>query len=91
MGPFDQWDYGFPIDIGFTWKGRKGVHILTSGLDDYPRSEPVHDGDLHVDLLCWMIQFTRTLKAVAQDLSLSDDIAFFSKKDEKMTRTLESI
>jgi mannosyl-oligosaccharide glucosidase len=31
MAQVDQWDYGFDVELGFKWRGRKDRHILTSG------------------------------------------------------------
>lgn len=39
----------------FRWRGRTRDHLLSSGLDDYPRSPlPPSDREAHLDLLCWM-------------------------------------
>jgi mannosyl-oligosaccharide glucosidase len=32
MAQVDQWDYGFDVELGFKWRGRKDRHILTSGI-----------------------------------------------------------
>ncbi|KAF9232974.1 mannosyl oligosaccharide glucosidase-domain-containing protein [Melanogaster broomeanus] len=37
----------------YRWRGRSETHILTSGMDDYPRGAP-HAGELHLDLISWM-------------------------------------
>ncbi|SPQ17677.1 b8ee9d59-6c89-4fbc-a5fb-f0a93755306f [Thermothielavioides terrestris] len=39
---------------GFRWRGRTPTHNLPSGLDDYPRADPPHPGELHVDALAWV-------------------------------------
>jgi len=31
----------------YRWRGRTETHVLTSGLDDYPRAKPPHVGELH--------------------------------------------
>jgi mannosyl-oligosaccharide glucosidase len=41
----------------YRWRGRSEKHVLTSGLDDYPRAPP-HLGELHLDnegycRICW--------------------------------------
>ncbi|KAK8091010.1 glycoside hydrolase [Apiospora phragmitis] len=36
---------------GYRWRGRTPTHTLTSGLDDYPRANPPHPGELHLDAL----------------------------------------
>lgn len=39
---------------GYRWRGRTPRHTLTSGLDDYPRADPPHPAELHVDALAWV-------------------------------------
>ena len=34
----------------YRWRGRSAQHVLTSGMDDYPRGPP-HPGELHLDLI----------------------------------------
>ncbi|KAK9769232.1 putative Glycoside hydrolase [Seiridium cardinale] len=50
---------------GYRWRGRSIQHILTSGLDDYPRPQPPHPGELHLDLISWVGLMAKTLKTVA--------------------------
>ncbi len=50
----------------YRWRGRTETHVLTSGLDDYPRPQPPHPGELHVDLLSWVGVIARTLHGVAE-------------------------
>lgn len=57
---------------GYRWRGRSPTHVLTSGLDDYPRATP-HVGELHVDLACWMAAFGRTMADLAGILGEVDD------------------
>lgn len=63
------------IDVlhGFRWRGRKGIHTLTSGLDDYPRTDAPHPGELHVDLMSWMGLYAKLLSKFASMLKLSAD------------------
>lgn len=60
----------------YRWRGRTPTHILTSGMDDYPRGPP-HAGELHVDLISWVAFFTRTMRDVAAFLGEKDDEATF--------------
>ncbi|KAF3001164.1 Processing alpha glucosidase I [Neopestalotiopsis sp. 37M] len=49
----------------YRWRGRSVQHILTSGLDDYPRPQPPHPGELHVDLMSWVGLMAKTLNTIA--------------------------
>ncbi len=60
---------------GYRWRGRTATHILTSGMDDFPRGPP-HAGELHLDLLSWVAFFTRTMREIA---------AFVGEKDDEIT------
>lgn len=57
----------------YRWRGRTADHVLTSGLDDYPRAEPPHLGELHLDLISWMGFFTETMSDIAEFLGEEDD------------------
>ena len=46
---------------GYQWRGRTETHILTSGLDDYPRSPQLRDDDMHADLHSWCTYISRIL------------------------------
>jgi mannosyl-oligosaccharide glucosidase len=92
MGQLDEWDYkNQRIKLGFKWRGRKGSHILTSGMDDYPRSVEAHPGDLHVDLLCWVYYFSKSLEKVGDILGLDSDVNVFKEQQGQMLETLESL
>ncbi|KAG8861996.1 Processing alpha glucosidase I [Tulasnella sp. 330] len=57
---------------GYRWRGRSEEHVLTSGLDDYPRASS-HIGELHLDLISWVGFFSRTMREIAEFLGESDD------------------
>jgi mannosyl-oligosaccharide glucosidase len=57
----------------YRWRGRTADHVLTSGLDDYPRARPPHLGELHLDLISWMGFFSRTMSEIAEYLGEEDD------------------
>lgn len=57
---------------GYRWRGRSEEHVLTSGLDDYPRATS-HIGELHLDLISWVGFFTRTMREIAEFLGEMDD------------------
>ena len=56
----------------YRWRGRSEKHVLTSGMDDYPRAPP-HIGELHLDLLSWMGFFSRTMKEIAEFIGEEED------------------
>ena len=58
----------------FRWRGRSATHVLTSGLDDYPRARPPHVGELHLDLASWMAFFSRTMSEIAEYLDEEEDL-----------------
>lgn len=58
----------------YRWRGRTVTHCLTSGLDDYPRPQPPHPGELHVDLLSWVGLMAKSLINVGDALGLAEDV-----------------
>lgn len=62
----------------YRWRGRSQEHVLTSGMDDYPRGPP-HSGELHLDLISWMAFFTKTMQDIAEFVGESDDAAAFTE------------
>jgi mannosyl-oligosaccharide glucosidase len=81
----------FSTKEGYRWRGRTPQHILTSGLDDYPRAQPPHPGELHVDLLSWVGMMTRSIKRIAIYLSETDDAAEFAKYEEAILRNMDDL
>lgn len=81
----------FSSKEGYRWRGRTPTHILTSGLDDYPRVQPPHPGELHVDLISWMGMMTRAIKRIAIYLNEEDDAAEFARYDEAITRNIDDL
>lgn len=59
----------------YRWRGRSETHCLTSGLDDYPRPQPPHPGELHVDLLSWVGLMAKSLATVADALGMGEEVA----------------
>lgn len=72
----------------YRWRGRTKDHVLTSGMDDYPRAAP-HDGELHLDLLCWMGFFSRTMRGVAKFLGEAEDEAYFLDVEKGVLNNIE--
>uniref|UniRef100_A0A8H7K8K0 Mannosyl-oligosaccharide glucosidase n=1 Tax=Bionectria ochroleuca TaxID=29856 RepID=A0A8H7K8K0_BIOOC len=59
----------------YRWRGRTETHVLTSGLDDYPRPQPPTPGELHVDLMSWVGLMTKSLLNIASALGNEEDVA----------------
>lgn len=73
----------------YRWRGRSENHVLTSGMDDYPRAKLPHDGELHVDLLSWMATFAQSMRSMAEFLNLPEDAEDYAKQYEGMLHNLE--
>ncbi|VUC23532.1 unnamed protein product [Clonostachys rosea] len=76
-------DYPRPDDTiegeGYRWRGRTPEHTLTSGLDDYPRANPPHPSELHVDALTWVGASARALHQVAELLGQESDASMYQQ------------
>ncbi|KAJ3278669.1 Processing alpha glucosidase I [Borealophlyctis nickersoniae] len=74
---------------GYRWRGRQGIHCLTSGLDDYPRPDPPHESELHMDFLAWVGWMARELAEIAGVLGKEKERATLLKDAERVTKSLE--
>lgn len=63
----------------YRWRGRTPRHILTSGMDDYPRPQPPHPAELHVDLMSWVGMMTKSLINAASTLGMPEDVEEYNK------------
>lgn len=81
----------FSSKEAYRWRGRTPQHILTSGLDDYPRPQPPHPGELHVDLISWMGMMTKSLKNIATLLDHSDDVAKLTAIETAILRNIDDL
>ncbi|GAA5820504.1 hypothetical protein JCM11251_003021 [Rhodosporidiobolus azoricus] len=72
----------------YRWRGRTADHVLTSGLDDYPRAIPPHLGELHVDILSWMGFFARTMRDVAEFLEEEEDAEEYDEQYDAIVANL---
>ncbi|MCJ1462541.1 Processing alpha glucosidase I [Pseudocyphellaria aurata] len=75
----------------YRWRGRTPQHILTSGLDDYPRPQPPHPGELHTDLISWMGMMTRSMRRVAEIISESEDAEEFKRYETAIIRNIDDL
>ncbi|KAK3112649.1 Processing alpha glucosidase I [Teratosphaeriaceae sp. CCFEE 6253] len=92
-GDLAAYDRGatFSAKEAYRWRGRTPQHILTSGLDDYPRAQPPHPGELHVDLLSWMGLMTRSMGKVAEYIGEEDDGGTYAKIYEGIRRNVDDL
>jgi mannosyl-oligosaccharide glucosidase len=75
----------------YRWRGRSERHLLPSGLDDYPRAQPPHPGELHVDLISWMGFMTRSLRRIAEFLDEQDDVDEFNAYETAIMRNIDDL
>ncbi|KAJ6134127.1 FAD dependent oxidoreductase [Penicillium sp. IBT 18751x] len=81
----------FSTKEGYRWRGRSVQHILTSGIDDYPRAQPPHPGELHVDLISWMGMMSRTMRRIAEYLGEEEDMEEFAYYETAITRNIDDL
>ncbi|KAF1990188.1 glycoside hydrolase family 63 protein [Aulographum hederae CBS 113979] len=81
----------FSTKEGYRWRGRTPAHILTSGLDDYPRAQPPHPGELHVDALSWVGTMAIALKDIASFLNEDDEVAEFAGHETAIRRNVDDL
>ncbi|KAI0033259.1 glycoside hydrolase [Vararia minispora EC-137] len=71
----------------YRWRGRSATHVLTSGMDDYPRG-PASAGELHLDLHSWVGFFSRTMREIAEFLGEEDDRVLFAEIEQAVKDNL---
>ncbi|KAK3994465.1 putative mannosyl-oligosaccharide glucosidase protein [Cladorrhinum sp. PSN332] len=76
---------------GYRWRGRTPRHCLTSGLDDYPRANPPHPGELHLDALAWVGASAQALQKVAKYLGEDADAATFQQHVSDVKHNLDTL
>lgn len=76
---------------GYRWRGRTAQHILTSGLDDYPRAQPPHRDELHVDALCWVGTMANALRKISAYLDKKEDEILFSKQAYNVVKSVDNL
>lgn len=81
----------FSTKEAYRWRGRTPQHILTSGLDDYPRPQPPHPGELHVDLISWMGMMTKSLKNIATLLQYEGDVKELTTIETAILRNIDDL
>jgi mannosyl-oligosaccharide glucosidase len=81
----------FSTKEAYRWRGRTPRHILTSGLDDYPRAQPPHPGELHTDLISWMGMMSRSLRRIAESLDETEDAGEFASYENAIIRNIDDL
>ena len=74
----------------YRWRGRSETHVLTSGMDDYPRGPP-HAGELHLDLISWMGFFTRTMRGIAEFIGETEDVESFKEIEKAIIENIDGM
>ena len=92
LGDIKSYDReAFSSREAYRWRGRTVRHILPSGLDDYPRPQPPHPGELHTDLISWVGLMTRSLENLATYFSETDDSTQFSNYLDAIIRNIDDL
>ena len=81
----------FSTKEAYRWRGRSTTHVLTSGLDDYPRPQPPHPGELHTDLISWMGMMTRSMRRIADTIGEMDDVKEFQGYGTAIIRNIDDL
>ena len=81
----------FSTKEAYRWRGRTPAHILTSGLDDYPRPQPPHPGELHTDLISWIGLMTRSMRRIAETIGEKDDAVEFKGYENAIIRNIDDL
>ncbi|KAK0643831.1 glycoside hydrolase family 63 protein [Cercophora newfieldiana] len=76
---------------GFRWRGRTPEHTLTSGLDDYPRANPPHPGELHLDALAWVGASASALQQVAHHLGDAASAQTYASHVKNVKHNLDAL
>jgi mannosyl-oligosaccharide glucosidase len=74
----------------YRWRGRSDKHVLTSGMDDYPRGPP-HAGELHLDLISWMGLFSRTMREISEFIGEDDDAISYGEIEKAILDNIEDL
>jgi mannosyl-oligosaccharide glucosidase len=75
---------------GYRWRGRSAQHVLTSGMDDFPRGPP-SAGELHLDLISWMAFFSRTMREIAGFIGEKDDMASYAEIEAAIINNIDGM
>ncbi|CEH15579.1 Glucosidase I [Ceraceosorus bombacis] len=90
-GEIEQWDRTARSREAYRWRGRTKSHVLTSGLDDYPRAQTPHSGELHLDLISWMGFFAQTMQKIAEATGEERDAKEYEEHHKGVLENLEDL
>jgi mannosyl-oligosaccharide glucosidase len=91
-GDLNSYDRDAPSSKeAYRWRGRTPQHILTSGLDDYPRPQPPHPGELHVDLISWVGMMTKSIRRIAAYIGAEEDLQEFTTNEIALMRNIDHL
>ncbi|KAN0061667.1 Processing alpha glucosidase I [Thecaphora frezii] len=91
-GEIKEWERDVSVrGEAYRWRGRTKDHVLTSGLDDYPRAAVPHTGELHLDLMSWMGSFAHTMTKIARAIGQEDDAEEFQDHYEGILANLDDL
>jgi mannosyl-oligosaccharide glucosidase len=76
---------------GYRWRGRTHQHTFTSGLDDYPRAEPPHPGELHVDAISWVGLMAGSLHKISSFLDITLHQKMFDQDIQAIKESIEKL
>ncbi|KAK6464508.1 glycoside hydrolase [Scheffersomyces coipomensis] len=75
----------------YRWKSRTIRHVLSSGLDDYPRAVPADIAELNIDLISWIGVMTRSMKLIAELLDYKSDYKAYEEIEQKVLKNIDDI
>ncbi|KAF2108891.1 glycoside hydrolase [Lophiotrema nucula] len=82
---------GYEGQEGYRWRGATPGTCLTSGLDDYPRANPPHPGELHVDALSWVAASAAALQKVAKYLGKDSEAKSYGDNFNAAMKNLDTL
>lgn len=77
--------------LGYRWRGRTSEHLQTSGLGDYPRAQPPHLEELHLDALSWVGSMSMILRKISAFLGEKTDEKAFAKHETSIQRSIDGL
>ncbi|KAF2097063.1 mannosyl-oligosaccharide glucosidase-like protein [Rhizodiscina lignyota] len=75
----------------YRWRGRTPAHILPSGIDDYPRAQPPHPGELHLDAISWVGLMNKALNRIASFLGETDDVTELTGHETAIAHNIDDL
>ncbi|KAL2912528.1 Processing alpha glucosidase I [Polyrhizophydium stewartii] len=85
---FRRTQWGLTTEFG---RSAPGGEAYRWRLDDYPRSSEPHPGELHVDLLCWMAVYSKTLAKIADRVGDHDAAKVLLEQHANMLLSLDEL